>query len=173
MSLPPPPPGRARFLDYEFVLLPGGRANVDVIAWSDSTDSATEKALAVKNDLGRDGGPNYRVAVKNTTGMDVDHLDARFGPYAVNPGTHLSASGQNYSIATGLPYPITDSVSVRWVTKDGHLYTKVAALPHLSPSDFNDKCLWFILRDQGDVAVQVVGWSDLRAGKHPELCRGF
>jgi hypothetical protein len=173
LTVPPAPPGHADFLDYEFVLLPRGRANVAVLAQSGSTEGEAEQAVAVQNDLGRDGGPSYRVAVKNAALTDLHDVDVRFGQYAVNAGTSFSGSGQNYSIATGLPYPVTTSALVRWTTKDGHAYTNIVSLTNLLPSDLNDKCFWFILREQGDVTAQVVGWSDLRAGKHPELCRGF
>jgi hypothetical protein len=178
LNIPAPSPARADFLNYEFVLLPAGRAKVAVVSEKDSSDMdamgrAAERAVAIQNDLGRDGGPNYRVAVKNTTGMDVEDVDVRFGPYTVNAGTQLSATGQNYSIATGLPYPVTSSASLRWITKDGQVHTNACTLRDLLPPDLNGKCLWFLLRDHGDATVQIVAWSDLRAGKHPDLCHGF
>lgn len=178
VNIPSPSPARSDLLDYEFVLLPAGRANVAVISEKDASDMdsigrAAERAVAIQNDLGRDGGPNYRVAVKNATGMDVEGVDLRFGPYTVNAGTHLSATGQNYSIATGLPYPVTTSASLRWITKDGQAHTNACTLRGVLPPDLNGECLWFLLRERGDATVQVVAWSDLRAGKHPDLCHGF
>lgn len=173
LAIPLPPKARARFLDYEFVILPGGRANVAVVAWSNSTDAEVKRQVAVTDDLGRDGGPNYRVAIKNTTGANVHGVDVRFGPYAINAGADLSDTGQNFSIATGLPYPVTSLVSLRWVTSDGHPLAKVVDVANVLPSDLNDKCFWFILEEQGNVEVQIVGWNDLRAGKHPDLCHGF
>jgi hypothetical protein len=173
LALPQTPPGHTGFLDYEFVLLPRGRANVVVLTQNGSGEEEVSKAVAAKDDLGRDGGPNYRVAVKNAAGTDLQDVDVRFGQYTVNAGTSLNDSGQDYSIATGLPYPITQSALVSWTTKDGHAYTNIVSLTNLLPKDFNDKCFWFIVRQQGEVAVQIVAWSELRAGKHPQLCRGF
>jgi len=173
VTIPSPPNGQARSLKYMFVLLPEGRANVAVAARNSSTDDNVTRSLAVYYALGRDGGPNYRVAVKNTTGMKVHGLDVRFGPYAVNAGTHLRNRGQTHSIATGLPYPVTKSASLRWITKDDKEWAKVVDIEDVLPPDLNDKCLWFILKREGDVEVQIVTWDDLRAGKHPELCHGF
>jgi hypothetical protein len=164
---------RARLLEYEVVILPEGRSNAAVRGWVEPTGVDAARRVTLRDELGRDGGPNYRVAVKNTAGVDVSDLDVRFGPYAVNAGTHLSGSGHDYSIATGLPYPITNSASVRWFTKDGHAWKRVVDLPRVPASDLNDSCFWFVLSREGDVAVRIVNWNALRAGKHLELCRGF
>ncbi len=174
LALPKPPSSRAEFLDYDFVILPGGRANVMVLAWSgEPTDAKVEHDITLENKMCCAGGPNYRVAVKNMTGGNVDNLDVRFGSYAVNAGTHVDGSGQNYSIATGLPYPVTNSVSLHWVTKDGHPCAKVVDVSNILPPDLNDKCFWFILKENGEVEAQIVGWNELRAGKYPNLCHGF
>lgn len=174
LTLPKPSVSRAEFLDYDFVILPDGRAKVIVLPWSgEPTDTKVEHDIVLETKLCCDGGPNYRVAVKNTTGFNVDNLDVRFGPYAVNAGTHLSGTGQNYSIATGLPYPIAKSASLRWTTGDGHSWNKVVDLKNSLPSDPDGKCFWFILREQGNAEAQIVEWSALRAGKYPDLCRGF
>jgi hypothetical protein len=174
LTLPKPPAARSEFLDYDFVILPNGRANVIVLASSgDATDAQVEQQIKLENKLCCDGGPNYRVAVKDTSRFIVDGLDVRFGTYAVNAGTHLSNTGQNYSIATGLPYPVTKSVSLHWMTSDGHSWDKVIDLTNVLPSELNDKCFWFILKEQGNVEVKIVGWNDLRAGKYPDLCHGF
>jgi hypothetical protein len=168
LVLPPASARRADFLDYTFVILPNGRADVAVVAWSDESDR-----VADSDSLSRDGGPNYRGALKNTTGGNVQGVDVRFGPYAVNAGTTLNAAGQNYSIATGLPYPVTRLVSLRWVTSGDQSWAKVVDIGDVLPSDLNGKCFWFILGERGSVRVQIVEWNNLRAGKHPELCRGF
>jgi hypothetical protein len=174
LTLPKPSVTRPEFLDYDFVILPDGRANVIVIAWSgEPTDTKVENDIALQNKLCCNGGPNYRVAVKNVTGNKVDGLDIRFGPYAVNAGTYVDGSGQNYSIATGLPYPVTKSASLHWVTSGGHSWDKMVDLVNILPADLNDKCFWFILKENGNAEVQIVGWSDLRAGKYPDLCHGF
>ncbi len=173
IDVPAQPRESARFLDYVFVILPKGRAKAAVLAWNETGSQAeTERKVSLRDDLGRDGGPNYRVGVKNTTGVNVSDVDVRFGPYAVNAGIHLSGSGQDYTIAWGLPYPVTKSASVRWVTADGREWTRDVDLSDLLPSALDDKCFWFVLTREGDVTVRVVNWNDLRAGKHPDLCRG-
>jgi hypothetical protein len=147
---------------------------VIVLAQSgDATDAQVEQQIKLENKLCCDGGPNYRVAIKDMTSFTVDGLDVRFGTYTANAGTHLSGTGQNYSIATGLPYPVTKSASLHWMTSDGHSWDKVIDLTNVLPSELNDKCFWFLLKEQGNVEVKIVGWNDLRAGKYPELCHGF
>jgi len=174
LALPKPSVSRPEFLDYDFVILPDGRANVIVLAGSgEPTENKVEHDIVLENKLCCDGGPNYRVAVKNITGSDVNGLAVRFGNYEVNAGTHVDGTGQNYSIATGLPYPVTKSVSLHWMTSDRHSWDKVVDLTNILPSDLNDKCFWFVLKEQGSAEVKIVGWNDLRAGKYPDLCHGF
>jgi hypothetical protein len=166
-------PKVGEFLDYEFVILPCGRAKVLVFTWTDRVDSDIERKIADINELACDGGPNYRIAVKNITGLVVRDVDVRFGTYTVNAGLLLSNTGQNYSIASGLPYPVTQSASLYWKTSDGHNWMKTINLDSILPSNLNDKCFWFILQKGGEVRMQIVDWDDLRAGKHPELSKGF
>jgi hypothetical protein len=174
LSLPKPSVRHAEFLDYHFVILPNGHANVIVIAWSgEPTQTKVEHDIVLENKLCCDGSPNYRAAAKNSTGGTIDNLDIRFGSYMVNAGTHIDGTGQNYSIATGLPYPITKSASLHWTTSDGHSWNKIVDLTNVLPSSLDDKCFWFILKEQGNAEVKIVDWNDLRAGKYPDLCHGF
>lgn len=160
------------FLDYEFAILPNGLAKVGVFTWTDIIDADIERTIAAKNELGCDGGPNYRVAVKNMTGLVARDVDVRFGSYSVNAGLQLDNIGQNFSIASGLPYPVTKSASLRW-RSDDRAWTNTVDLESLLPSNLNDKCFWFILEKEGNIQTQIVDWNDLRAGKHPELSKGF
>jgi len=162
------------FLDYYIVMLPNGRANALVNAWSgEPTDAKVNQDIVLEDKLCCDGGPNYRVAVKNLTGGVIDNLNIQFGSNTVNAGTHVDGTGQNYSIATGLPYPATKSTSLHWKTNDGNSWDKIVDLTTNLPSDLNDKCFWFIIGKQENVEVKVVDWKDLRAGKYPDLCHGF
>jgi hypothetical protein len=172
VNIPRPRSTWVDFLQYSFVLLPDGRANAAVFGWSGRiTDGEVDKQVAAENDLGRDGGPEYKVAMKNATSHAIQSTDARFGPYVVTRG-HFSATDQDHFIKHALPYPVTKLAEVRCTLDNGQKYAKIVDLSDL-PSDLNGKCIWFILKPQGDVAARVVSWSDLRAGKHPDLCRGF
>ncbi|GAB5517660.1 MAG: hypothetical protein Rhob2KO_53850 [Rhodopirellula baltica] len=154
---------------YSFALFPEGRANVAVTDNSMSVD----QCIDIENELGCDGGPNYRVAVKNVTGLDAKKVAVRFGSHLVNAGTHVNSTGQNYSIARGLPYPLTESADIYWTTSDGREWSDEVNLIDLYSTELSDHCLWFILGTNGDVTFQIVLWDDLRAGHHPNLCRGF
>lgn len=176
------------FIEYYFVILPNGRAKVAATAWSSSTYAGPERefrqfpiasqtdvelGIKIENDLCRDGGPDYRVGVKNKTGVKIEDVGVKFGSYTVNGGSMLNNTDEDSNIAVGLPYPVTDSASLHWVTQDGHSWDKVLDMAKILPLNLDRKCFFFVLKENGNAEVQIVDWNDLRAGKHPDLRSGW
>ena len=58
LGLPKSSVSHAEFLDYEFVILPSGRASLILLAWSgEPTETKVEHDIVLENKLCCDGGP--------------------------------------------------------------------------------------------------------------------